>query len=187
VTQPDTAEPLRIEIVACEACDQLFLVSPRRQTCPTCAGNAGVSLFQFDVAADGVHLLGGLVPEAAQAAAAPAAAPAPEAPSGIPEISSTAEAQPAEPPEPGRAFAGLVARLLTDAGAPTAAIAEFLYPRGIDGEIIAAAEGCVSRLRHVIACVRSSEMVADLQAAGANGSPAPEAAPARSSSRRRRS
>ena len=56
------AEPttMELQIVSCETCDQLFLVSPRRETCPACGGPPGLEFFSFEASRDGVRLLGGI-------------------------------------------------------------------------------------------------------------------------------
>ncbi len=93
MTQAPEVETMQLQIVSCETCDGIFLVSPRRQTCPTCGGPAGVEFFTFDVGPAGVTLLESLanVPLAAtngsapaEDAAAPPAAAAEEVSAGLP-------------------------------------------------------------------------------------------------------
>jgi hypothetical protein len=79
MTQAPAVETMELRIVACEGCDQLFLVSPRRGTCPTCGGGPGVEFFTFDAGPEGVQLRGGL---AVEASAPPP--PEPASPNGIP-------------------------------------------------------------------------------------------------------
>ena len=86
MTQEAPPETIDLAIVSCEACDQLFLESPRRGSCPTCGGAAALIFFQFEGGPDGLHLLAH--PELA---ALPADAPA--------EASIAGEAPPAPEPE----------------------------------------------------------------------------------------
>lgn len=77
MTQAPEEETVELAIVACETCDQLFLCSPRRESCPTCGGPAGLRFFEFLGDASGVHLRDGtLAALAAEPAAPPAEAPA---------------------------------------------------------------------------------------------------------------
>ena len=57
MTQEAPPELIDLALVSCEACDQLFLHSPRRQTCPTCGGAAGFYFFEFQLGPDGLSLL----------------------------------------------------------------------------------------------------------------------------------
>ena len=57
MTQEAPPETIDLAIVSCEACDQLFLESPRRGSCPTCGGAAALIFFQFEGGPDGLHLL----------------------------------------------------------------------------------------------------------------------------------
>lgn len=80
MTQAPPAETLTLRIVACETCDQLFLVSPRRETCPGCGGGPGVEFFTFEASPEGVQLVGFLTdapPELAEIEPPPAPAPEP--------------------------------------------------------------------------------------------------------------
>jgi len=84
MTQEAPPEIIDLALVSCEACDQLFLHSPRRQTCPTCGGSPGLYFFEFQGGPDGLVLLGH--PELASATPqAPAEAPAPAEPPPEPE------------------------------------------------------------------------------------------------------
>lgn len=58
MTQDTAVETIELAIVACETCDQLFLLSPRRQTCPGCGGGAGLVFFEFEGQPDGLRLKG---------------------------------------------------------------------------------------------------------------------------------
>jgi len=88
MTQATEVETMELSIVSCETCDQLFLLSPRRQTCPGCGGSAGLTFFEFVGDASGLHLKNGVDP--AQLAAAPVDQ---RDPAGIPHEEG------AEPPE----------------------------------------------------------------------------------------
>ncbi len=61
MTQAPEAEVIELAIVACETCDQLFLESPRRQTCPGCGGGAGLRFFEYSADQAGLHLRNGAV------------------------------------------------------------------------------------------------------------------------------
>jgi len=79
MTQATEVETMELSIVSCETCDQLFLLSPRRQTCPGCGGSAGLTFFEFVGDASGLHLKNGVDP------APPSAAPVDQRdPAGIP-------------------------------------------------------------------------------------------------------
>ena len=79
MTQEAPPEPIELALVSCEACDQLFLHSPRRQTCPTCGGSPGLYFFEFQGGPDGLHLLAHpeLAPATPQAPVEVATAPEP--------------------------------------------------------------------------------------------------------------
>ncbi len=83
MTQEAATESIELAIVACETCDQIFLSSPRRQTCPVCGGGAGLTFFEFTGSADGVTLKGApiLTPPAppSPASSLPAGEGAPDA------------------------------------------------------------------------------------------------------------
>jgi len=72
MTQAIEAETVELAIVSCETCDQLFLCSARRDSCPTCGGPAGLRFFEFLGDASGLHLKDGTL---AALDAAPVAAP----------------------------------------------------------------------------------------------------------------
>ena len=84
MTQEAPPETIDLAIVSCEACDALFLVSPRRPSCPTCGGAPGLYFFEFQGGPDGLHLL--THPDLASATPqTPAEAPAPAEPPPEPE------------------------------------------------------------------------------------------------------
>lgn len=58
MTQPAEPETIELAICSCDACDQLFLVSPRRGTCPTCGGGPGLTFFEFVGNSAGLTLKG---------------------------------------------------------------------------------------------------------------------------------
>lgn len=60
MTQAPPAETMSLRIVSCETCDQLFLVSPRRETCPGCGGGPGLEFFSFEASPEGVQLVSSL-------------------------------------------------------------------------------------------------------------------------------
>ena len=97
MTQVTEVETVELTIVSCETCDQLFVCSPRRDSCPTCGGPAGLRFFEFLGDASGLHLQDGTLGALAAApVAAPAeaslVAPAPEAPAA--EEAATEELEP---------------------------------------------------------------------------------------------
>ncbi len=61
MTQATDTEAIELSIVACTGCDQLFLLSPRRQACPTCGSPAAVTLFEFEAGPSGVQLKGSIL------------------------------------------------------------------------------------------------------------------------------
>ena len=80
MTNEAPPETIIFSIVACSTCDQLFLQSPRRDTCPTCGGGAGLEFFTFEGTQDGLRLqtvLPDLAVPAPTAAAVPATGEAP--------------------------------------------------------------------------------------------------------------
>lgn len=83
---------ISLEIVSCKDCDQLFLLSPRRQTCPTCGGDAGMTFFQFEASGPGGVVMVGRLPEAETISAGDGAA---VAGGGGPAV---LEDQPPQPP-----------------------------------------------------------------------------------------
>ncbi len=92
MTQATEPETIDLAIVSCETCDQLFLCSPRRESCPTCGGGVGLRFFEFQGDASGLHLKDGTL---AALAAAPVAPPA-EAPPAAP--AAPAEREDRTPP-----------------------------------------------------------------------------------------
>src|SRR4030042_1317673 len=62
MTQPPEPDTIDLAIVSCEACDQLFLFSPRRGTCPTCGGAPGLYFFEFVAGPAGLSLKAPLGP-----------------------------------------------------------------------------------------------------------------------------
>lgn len=84
MTQEAETETVELAIVSCETCDQLFLVSPRRQACPTCGGPAGLVFFEFLGAPDGLHLKDGTL-----AAIAPASPPPEAVSSAVEPVEAT--------------------------------------------------------------------------------------------------
>lgn len=70
MTQP-AAEIVELAIAACSTCDMLFLVSPRRGSCPTCGGEPGLVFFEFVGDQAGLHLKPAESADLPPAAAAP--------------------------------------------------------------------------------------------------------------------
>jgi hypothetical protein len=84
MAQPEVTE-LEISLVSCEACDMCFLFSPRRETCPTCGGGPGLTLFEWTGYSNGLHLKTELPADyAATLPPAPAPVEAPASDMGLP-------------------------------------------------------------------------------------------------------
>lgn len=109
MTQATEVETMELSIVSCETCDQLFLLSPRRQTCPGCGGSAGLTFFEFVGDASGLHLKNGVDP--APLAAAPVDQRDPD---GIPREDGAEPAE--ESPPVGQDTAADTLRFAVDVG-----------------------------------------------------------------------
>jgi hypothetical protein len=80
MTQETEAEIVELAIASCQTCDQLFLISPRRETCPGCGGPPGLVFFEFVGDRAGVHLKDGTLAALAPVPAAVVAVSSPVEP-----------------------------------------------------------------------------------------------------------
>lgn len=105
----DQEGPVTLSIVSCQACDSLFLESPRRHTCPTCGGDAGITFFTFEADDRGVRPQG--VGVAISPSAQPEREPAPAAPQEDKEpVGAAADRRPSPTPDKRPSPAGSQAR-----------------------------------------------------------------------------
>ena len=158
MTQAPVVETMELRIVACTGCDQLFLVSPRRENCPTCGSGDVVEFFTFDAGPDGVQLRGGL---AVEAAAPPP--PEPASSNGIPSGDlAPVDQVPAADDEPVATFAASVAFFLegerADLPVEVDELREQLLALGADNDAATIALGRLEAVRNLLAdLTRSAE------------------------------
>ncbi len=151
MTQVPAVETMELRIVACTGCDQLFLVSPRRENCPTCGSGDVVEFFTFDAGPEGVQLRGGLAVEAL-APRPPESASSNGIPSGD---LATVDRVPAADEEPVATFAASVALFLegerADLPVELDELREQLLALGADPEAATTAVGRLEAVRNLLA------------------------------------
>lgn len=178
MTQAPEAEAIDLAIVACETCDQLFLESPRRASCPGCGGPAGLRFFQFVGDADGLHLKDGVLPT--PSVGAPLAAPLPVAaePEPAPAGPPLATPEEEEAATPGVSFGHLAGAFIDGAGAWTGNLQDALVLCGVDPEAAATAVGRLTAVRDLIASLSEAGVDAKITVeAEPAAEPAPEPPP----------
>ncbi len=171
MTQATEAETIDLAIVSCETCDQLFLCSPRRESCPTCGGPVGLRFFEFQGDASGLHLKDGTL---AALAAAPAAPPA-EAPPTEPAAPAEGEEEGWQEPSPAgatmEAFGVGVVDFLAGGAIDESNLREVLLDMGAEPEDAAAAVGRLVAVRDLLRSLAGTgveaEVSVDVQAAPA--------------------
>lgn len=147
MTEPPATEVIPLELVACETCDNAFLSSGRRQTCPGCGGAAGLTLSTYEASANGLRQTTppGLADPVAAPPAAPPPAAAPPPPAPEPQV-----AEPTDTPDlitPAELFPVAVGSYL-DIGFPSPAdLTSILLDLGADPEVAATATGRLTAVR----------------------------------------
>ncbi len=177
MTQAPEAEPIQLAIVACETCDQLFLESPRRQTCPGCGGAAGLRFFEYVADQAGLHLRNGVapaIPEPAPAEPPPAEPPptdpAPDASDEVRRVTTVTIDQ--------QELLAMIASLVLSGDHPDAEeFREELLSRGVEPDDVAAAVGRLQAVALLIASV-TGHPTGELVGVEEETVPAPETEPA---------
>lgn len=173
MTQATEPEIIDLAIVSCEGCDQLFLVSPRRENCPTCGGPAGLTFFEFVGDQSGVHLKNGVL-TTPQAPAHPepveGLAPAPAAPAAVEGERSSAgrEAQ----TDDSTLIAEIVSEFIVGAVDEEDVRAVFM-DLGADPEAAATAVGRLSAVRDLLSELTAAGVEAEVTAAVEEPAPEP--------------
>lgn len=150
MTQPTETDVIPLQLVSCETCDNAFLSSPRRQTCPGCGGAAGLSLVAFEASDNGLRQVD--APPPAQPAAAPADVAAQHA--APPPPAAEAEQPPApdtpEPLTPAQLFP-VAAGSYLDVGFPSPDdLTVILLDMGAEPDVAATTTGRLTAVRDVL-------------------------------------
>lgn len=63
MAQETETPAMELAMASCTACDLVFMASERRQTCPTCGGEAVGPYFEFILDESGLHQKDGVIPD----------------------------------------------------------------------------------------------------------------------------
>jgi len=156
---------IELDLVSCGSCDLVFISSERRETCPTCGGEAVGPYLEFVVTPEGPRLKNGAV-----AVARAASAEEPPGQAGYEESADEALADseiPSSegPTDPIDAFTPLATEFLRRGEISEAELSEQLQGLGADPETAAATVGRLTAIRETVEWLRPAGAEAQEEAA----------------------
>lgn len=147
MTQAPSTDVMQLSIVGCVSCDQLYLQSPRRQTCPTCGSPDAVEFFEFTAGPDGALLVGSAIDAIADAHKASAPADNGAAPSTLSPADSKSQSRLSPEDQDWLNMVDTVASYLLVPAAHEIPMREMFVEYGADPEAAATAVGRLEALR----------------------------------------